>query len=265
MEQTTGEKQGTTDQELLRVLNWNTLYCFNHGKALEEGVEWINNQHSNVVALQELNGQTNESFKELAGRWGHDHTVLLKEDGFPVGLTSNMPIEVIETRVDGFQHGYLHCITYGIHFFVIHLWPDHNHESLIITQAAKELIDAGEKVIVLGDFNAESALDHEYLSAKPALKSKVDYRILTRFANLDLVDLTHKHDPKALVSDPSPIVIPRWHKDLESVRAIERRIDFILASKKMEEISKASTIFRSPDLDLISDHYPVIAIFEYTH
>ena len=65
-------------------------------------MEWIKNQHADVVALQELNGQTNESFKDLAEGWGHDHAVLLKEEGFPVGLTSKMPVEVIEKRVEGF-------------------------------------------------------------------------------------------------------------------------------------------------------------------
>lgn len=253
------------DQDLFKVLNWNVLLSFDHGKAIDNGVEWINKQHADVVALQELNGQTDESFRELALRWGHENAVLLKEEGYPVGLSSRMPIEIMEKKIEGFQHGYLHVQTCGIHFFVIHLWPANDHESIEICKAVKKHIDAGDHVIVLGDFNAESPLDHQYFLTKPKLKSIVDYRVLNRFANAGLVDLTNKHDKNALVSNPSPIVIPEWHENLESVISIERRIDFILASKNLAGKSKASTIIRNKDLDRISDHYPVIALFNYIY
>ncbi len=257
------ETELSKSKNLFTILNWNILYAFNHGRKTKEGIEWIKEQNANVVALQELNGQTNESFRELAVGWNHNYSVLLKESGFPVGISSDKPIEVINKKVEGFHHGYLHVKTYGIHFIVIHLWPGKENESNIISNAAKSLIDAGERVVVLGDFNAESSLDSVYLNTKPKLKGRINYSVLNYYLNAGLIDIVNKHDKNALVSDPSPIVVPKWHPDLELVKAIERRIDFIMASKNIVAKSKYATILRSNKLDKISDHYPIVAKFNY--
>ncbi|MDA7619379.1 hypothetical protein N8655_02105, partial [bacterium] len=105
------------ETETLKVVNWNVLYGFNHQKSVKQGANWIKKQAADVVALQELNGHNQARLEEVAAEWGHDHAAILKKEGFPVGLTSSQPVEVIERRVKGFHHGYLHCKTHGIHFF----------------------------------------------------------------------------------------------------------------------------------------------------
>ncbi len=248
-------------QDTLKILNWNVLYAFNHGKKVKEGAGWIKEQKPDVVVLQELNGQTHESFKKMAASWGHGFSALLKEDGFPIGITSDAPIVVIEKKVRGFHHGYLHITTHGIHLFAVHLWPDNEKESLVIPPMVKDLIARGERVVVLGDFNAESPLDDKYLKSKPKLNSKVSYTVMRRFLDAGLHDVVHKHDKNALITQPSPIVIPKWQPDMAAVEAMQRRIDFILVSKNLLDNSLTATILRSKALDEISDHYPVIAGF----
>jgi exodeoxyribonuclease-3 len=100
-------------QEELKVINWNVLYGFNHKKSIEPDAAWIRYQNPDVLGLQELNKYTLESLSKMALEWGRAHSVRLKQKGFPAGLTSKQPIEVIERRVEGFHHGYLHCKTCG--------------------------------------------------------------------------------------------------------------------------------------------------------
>ena len=242
----------------LKIINWNILYSFNHGKATQQGIGWIKKQSPDVLALQELNGNTAKTLKNMALKWGHNHSVILKENGFPVGLTSNQPIEVIEKRVKGFHHGYLHCKTQGIHFFVVHFWPSKPHEADIILKKAEALLRAGNSVIVLGDFNNRSLKD---IAFDEKAKQPNACQITKKFEAADFVDTTHKHDKNAQFSFGSPILIPRWAKTMDDVIAKRQRIDFIFADKQLAEFSVSGTIMHSPQLDMISDHYPVVTHF----
>ena len=247
------------DEKLLRVVNWNVLYSFNHGKATNQGIDWIRKQDCDVLALQELNGNTAESLKGKAKQWGHDYSVILKEHGFPVGLTSKQPIEVIEKRVKGFHHGYLHCKTYGAHFFVVHFWPSKPHEADVIIDKIKPLLDDGQKVIVLGDFNNRSRRDIPFDNKA---KNPDETRITDKFEAAGFVDITHKHDKGAKFSFGSPVLIPKWARTMDDVIAKRQRIDFIFADNKLSDCSVSGTIMHSDDLDMISDHYPVVAEFK---
>lgn len=245
----------------LKVLNWNVLYQFNHKTKISQGSNWIKSKRPNVVALQELNGLSSEGFQEMAIRWNHAYTSLLKEDGFAMGLTSDRPIEVIEKQVKGFHHGYLHVKSYGIHFFVVHLWPSAFHETEIISAKIKKQFDAGNEVILLGDFNAESPLDSGYLATKP--KVTPDFKVLTTYLNLGLIDAINQNNKKALITNPSPLVIPKWQPDLATVQGLQRRIDFILASPNLSKQSKKSSIFTTKKVEKISDHYPMSVNFKF--
>ena len=246
--------------ETFKIVNWNVLYGFNHKKSVKQGANWIKKQAADVVALQELNGHNQAGFKELSAEWGHDHAAILKKGGFPVGLTSNQPIEVIERRVKDFHHGYLHCKTHGIHFFVVHFWPGKYWEADWILDKTAPLIERGEKVIILGDFNGNSRKDEDFLIANATLRKR-DYTFVDKVEAKGFVDIVHKHDPEAKISQPSPITIPRWTKDLEELKLKRYRIDFVFADKSFAEQSRSGTISLAREIETISDHYPVIVEF----
>ena len=246
--------------ETFKIVNWNVLYGFNHKKSVKQGANWIKKQAADVVALQELNGHNQVGFKELAAEWRHDHAAILKKEGFPVGLTSNQPIEVIERRVKDFHHGYLHCKTHGIHFFVVHFWPGKYWEADWILDKTAPLIERGEKVIILGDFNGNSRKDEDFLIANATLRKR-DYTFVDKVEAKGFVDIVHKHDPEAKISQPSPITIPRWTKDLEELKLKRYRIDFVFADKSFAEQSHSGTISLAREIETISDHYPVIVEF----
>ena len=246
--------------ETFKIVNWNVLYGFNHKKSVKQGANWIKKQAADVVALQELNGHNQAGFKELAAEWGHDHAAILKKGGFPVGLTSNQPIEVIERRVKDFHHGYLHCKTHEIHFFVVHFWPGKYWEADWILDKTAPLIERGEKVIILGDFNGNSRKDEDFLIANATLRKR-DYTFVDKVEAKGFVDIVHKHDPEAKISQPSSITIPRWTKDLKELKLKRYRIDFVFADKSFAEQSHSGTISLAREIETISDHYPVIVEF----
>ena len=246
--------------ETLKIVNWNVLYGFNHKKSIKQGANWIEKQAADVVALQELNGLSQFEFKAVASEWGHDHAAILKKGGFPVGLTSSQAIEVIERRVKGFHHGYLHCKTHGIHFFVVHFWPRKYWEVDWILDKAAPLIEGGEKVIILGDFNGNSRKDEEFLIANATLRKR-DFTFVDKVEAKGFVDIVHKHDPKAKISQPSTITIPRWTKDMEELKLKRYRIDFVFANRTFAEQSHSGTISLAKEIETISDHYPVIVEF----
>ncbi len=252
---------GAAKGETLKIINWNVLYGFNHHKSIDEASQWLDGQRPGVVALQELNGISEQRLREYAKHWGHSHAVTHKESGFPVGLTSKAPIEVVERQFEGFHHGFLHCKTYGIHFFVVHFWPGKSNEVDEILNRVAPLLERQEKVILLGDFNGCSRKDEAFLIAS-ATRRERDYTFVDQVEAQGFVDLVHKHDPSAKISCPSPITIPRWSKDMEELKQKRYRIDFVFADRLLAEDSRSGTISLAREIDTISDHYPVIVELE---
>lgn len=247
--------------ETLKVMNWNVLYGFNHQQSIDEGAEWLKSQDPDVVALQELNGISEERLGELSKQWGHAYAVTHKSGGFPVGLTSNQPIQVLEREVEGFHHGYLHARTAEIHFFVVHFWPGKYHEADHIIQKALKEISKGNRVIILGDFNGCSRRDEAFLKVNATLREH-DYTFTDKLEKSGWVDIVAELDPDAKISCPSPITIPRWTKDLEELRKKQYRIDFIFTDKQLTSKAISAGILTLPVIDTLSDHYPVFTVFE---
>ncbi len=246
----------------IKILNWNVLYGFNHRQAVEEGSAWIEKQQPDVVALQELNGISESQLGEHSKTWQHPYAVTHKETGFPVGLTSKQPIEVIERIQKGGHHGYLHCKTYGIHFFVVHFWPGVFFEIDRVTHNAKALIEQNQRVMILGDFNGCSRKDEAYLKTHATLR-EIDYNFVDQIEEAGFIDLVYKHDPMAKISCPSPITIPKWTQNLDDLKKKQYRIDFIFADKFFAKQSQSGSIAMDQEIDTISDHYPVIVTIKH--
>lgn len=245
----------------LKLISWNVLYGFNHQRSVDESADWIRRQKPDVIAFQELNGISEGKLVQLSQRWGHEYAVTHKEAGFPVGLASREPIQVLERKVEGYHHGFLHAQTLGIHFFVVHFWPGKFREVDWILEKIEPLLEQGDEVVVLGDFNGCSRRDREFL-AQHATGREIDYTFVDRVEAKGFVDLVAKHDPEAKISCPSPITIPRWSKNWEELKTKRYRIDFIFADPELAKRSHSGTIKLSSELDALSDHYPVVVEFQ---
>ena len=266
-----------TKAEDLRVITYNIWNGADEEKH-KYLASWVKKQDPDVVALQELVGFSKEKLSTFGKSWNHPHALILKEDGYPVGLTAKKPISLVGRYRDGLWHGALHAKIGKIHYMVVHQCPgDYRvrlRESKILTKVIGKLITENQSVIVLGDFNAHTPADRELLDKQSALierrkeskfmnEGKWDYKTMSHYLDLKLVDLNLKHAPKKnieLGTFPSRAL---GHASTESDRQrFAERIDFILASPDLAKRSTKSMTHHDEILNKISDHYPISASFK---
>ena len=247
------------------LINWNTYHLFDHEKHLSPASAWLTEQAPSIVALQEVLHCDHAKLQQLASTWGHSYSVMHKESGYPVALTSSEPIEVMERRTKGFHHGYLHARTQGFEILVVHFWPGKVHEPEHIAAIAQELRDQGRPVLIVGDFNAPIRHDEDYLQEHGHLgtvtdgKRHFDYRITDSFLSRGFVDVTHQHAPDSHFTFGSPALIPRWRKDMRDVRSTRRRIDYVFTDAATAAKSQSATVITNDaTVGNWSDHYPVL-------
>lgn len=251
-----------------KVISWNVLYGFNHGSRIAEGQEWLRKQQPDVVALQELNGFDEKKLAATAEAWGHPYSLILKTDGFPVGLTSKTPIALQSRIRDGLWHGCLHARTAGRDFLVIHLCPHdqsvRKREMEILTPLVKSLLAEKRSLFALGDFNDKSPLDIEFTNAQQILLSnakptnlkdgKFSSEVVGGFMEAGLVD--------SAAPLPANFSVPtriKPHADSAVKQAhYLQRIDLVLTDRKTAEEVRTVHVSQDGVLNLISDHYPVI-------
>ena len=271
--------------ENFKVMSYNIWNGFDWGKDVdrqEKMISRIKSKNPDVIALQELCAYTEEKLSNDARQWGHNYSILLKTDGYSVGLTSSKPIKLIEKLREGLWHGMLHAETWGIDFFVVHLSPadrDFRYkETILISEKIKSI--KNENYMVLGDFNAHSPYDgdqdrlddsHLRRVRESDIKNEkhnnlmdvqFDYSVISYFLSLPLIDVTQRFVPaKERFSFPSAALIGTWQTK-ESVIENRGRIDYILVSRSMGMISTNASVFNGEDTSMLSDHFPVMAEFE---
>jgi len=268
-----------------KVMSYNIWNGFDWGKDVDRQkkmISWIKSKKPDVIAFQELCAYTEQKLSNDARQWGHNYSILLKTDGYSVGLTSSKPIELIEKVREGLWHGMLHAETWGIDFFVVHLSPadrDFRYkETMIISEKIKSI--KNDNYMVLGDFNAHSPYDGDQDMSDDSYRRKVresdvknekynnlmdeqfDYSVMSYFLSLPLIDVTQRFVPaKERFSFPTASLIGTWHTK-ESIIKNRGRIDYILVSRSMGLVSTNAYVFNGDDTSMLSDHFPVMAEFE---
>ena len=157
--------------EPTRILAYNVEIGFNNAAKLMETAEWIRSYDPEVILFQEIARQDSKGFAEMARLWGHSYAAVAKPfTDYSIGLTSRHPFEIIETRTADLHHGYVLAKIHGVYFMSIHTSPfdfkRRIHETAIYVRRIKPLLDAGEKLIMMGDFNNYSPLDKERFDAR---------------------------------------------------------------------------------------------------
>lgn len=272
------QKQGTI--KLLSYNIWNGYDFGKDEKRRAELVAWINTENPSIVGLQELVNYTPEKLMEDAKNWGHNHSILLKENGYSVGLTSEYPIELKEKIFDGMHHGALHCKTGGLDIFVIHFSPSSYKKRLeeanIILKKLDKVTEHNPNYIVMGDFNAHSPMDADLYKNNILLNrlrsfkknqgqqgnlayNELDYGVISRFLAYPLVDtcLKFTNGISERGSFPGRVlakVNSESEKDL--VKRLER-IDFIFVSPQLGQKLNHAVVFNKQPNWYLSDHYPV--------
>ena len=246
----------------LRVLTYNVFVGFkDDAKRHEQTVEWIAARQPDVVALQELNGYTEETLSKDARAWGHPHTKLcITQSGYHLGLTSRKPIENVHLIVKrGICHGMIHAQTFGIDFFVLHLAPQSDEvripETEIVLAEIRGIQSAPRPTILLGDFNSSSPLDADYFRQEN--KHHPKFNVMTRYLDSGYVDLVHKH--QGILTEKQASLPTALGKKSDGFW----RLDYILASGQLVKKCVCAKVLKGTKTHLLSDHYPVIAEFAW--
>lgn len=278
-----GAQEKTTEYERywkpgarkIRVISYNIFNGFDWGKdrdRQERFVDWMKGQHPEVVAMQELCGFTQESLSALAKRWGHPYAVIVKEDGYPVGITSKSPILLKNKVLKGCGHGLLHVEILGYDFLVTHLNPNccetRRKESAYIMGYIRE--HGLNRCLLLGDMNSHSPMDADYMETHATglkmqygvestnlLNGQFDYSVVACFLSLPLVDVCREFVPASRrVTFPTPVLMNVSQHPLVREKTGER-LDYILVSPEVAKQVVDAAVHHGEDTDYLSDHYPV--------
>lgn len=272
-----------TEKLPVKIMTYNIWNGFDWGKDTTRKVkfiEYIKDKAPNVLALQELCGYDEEQLKEDAKKWGHDYVQLLKTEGYPTGLTSDRPIELKERVLESFWHGMLHCKTYGIDFFVVHLSPADAQTRLREANQIKQKVQSleGNHYIVLGDFNAFSPMDATWMEKNDALRQRYikstnekysnlrmgefDYSVISTFLGIPCIDIClGRAGLKEGDTFPTKIFMDEAQRKAGTKAQNAQRIDFILADPTLAKLCFKAEILNVEGAHFLSDHYPIMAEF----
>ncbi len=270
------ERHWKPNVEKIQIISYNIFNGFDWRKDTERQerfIKWVINKDPEVLAMQELCGFTQESLSELAKEWGHMYAVIVKEGGYPVGLTSKKPIVVKNKIVENCGHGLLHVETYGFDFLVTHLNPSdaitrRNEARFIVNYIKEKRLD---NFLLMGDLNAHSPMDADFMTvnannllskyggkeSKNLIEGRFDYSTISTFLSYPLLDVCREFVlPEKRATFPTPILFNiSKHKTIRS--KVEERIDYIFVPVNILDKVVDAFIYNEGETEYLSDHYPI--------
>lgn len=265
-------------QANFRIISYNIWNGFEKDSARRARfINWVKQQDPDVLAMTELCGFTEKDLAELAASYGHPYVSIVKEEGYPVGVSSKQPIGVVTKQVEGFWHGLLHVRTYGLDVLVTHLSPFEWQFRLKEAQAVTAYIREHQldSCLLMGDFNAYSPFDADQVEKRTLLydtmrkwdagqkvyrnmrDDKFDYSVLSEFLSAGLWDVCRMYVPAGKrISFPAAFLYGWDHNDPRLQQKGER-LDYILVSPALAPACVNGYIYNGEENEGISDHYPV--------
>lgn len=261
--------QPAAAQSTFRVLSYNILEGMvkDTTKGKQQFVEWVKARNPDVVALQECNSFTQKTLEELALSYGHPYAVIVKENGYPTGLTSRYPIADIRKVNESMTHGFIMARVEQYNIVVLHLNPHkYPKRRAEIAQVLKniELQKDKSNWMIMGDFNSVSPLDKErhaksnYLAkaqanaaARPVLNNLVDgkaidYEVQQRMLGAGFKDAGHAYDAREKA------------RTGKSVINTDSRIDYIYLSGDLAKKMNSCLFIYDDFTATHSDHRPIL-------
>lgn len=254
--------------QTLKVLSYNILEGMktDTSKGKQLFVEWVKDKNPDVLALQECNGFTQLTLEALAATYGHNYAVIVKENGYPTGVTSRYPIVNIRKVNENMTHGFITASINGYNFCILHLNP-HKHlkRRSEIAQVLETLrLQHGDKNwLMMGDFNSLSPLDSHRVAQtnfverqrEVSLKNpnisnlangQVDYQVQQSILRAGYVDAGLTYD-KTVQKDTG-----------KSGILSNTRIDYIYLSKDLAKKLQYCKFIYDDFTAKYSDHKPII-------
>ena len=265
-------------KEKLRVISYNIWNGFEHDASRRANfINWIKGQQPDILAMTELVGFTEKDLGQLASEYGHKYYAIVKEEGYPVGITSNEPITVVKKQMEGFWHGMLHVKTHGLDMIVTHLsphdWKFRLKEAQMLTSYIQD--NQLDNCMVMGDFNAYSPFDADWVETHAQLienmqkwdaeqetyrnmrDGRFDYSVLSKFLSIGLTDICRLYVPADKRTTFPAAFLYGWQHGDTRLPGIGERLDYNLVSPSLVSRCLDARIHNGIETEGISDHYPV--------
>ena len=260
--------------ENIKILSYNIYIGMSLDKSEDKSdfIKWINTMSPDIVSLQEVNGFTQEKLEKTARKYGHPYAVLLKEEGYPVALTSKYPIVNVRKVIDNMHHGFIQAQILDFNIIVLHLSP-HKYwkrsEEIDLILSTIKSTDSNGKWIITGDFNTYSPLDslayqdgllkerikeleNKYKSHENLKNNNIDYSTIQKVLDSGFYDAFKLKNSAYTFTIPTLFL---EHADLKNQAT--KRIDYIFISKNLKKKLLNPTIIKDDFTNYKSDHYPV--------
>ena len=258
-----------------KFLNYNIYKGMSQDTTLrkEHFVKWMQQLSPDIVGMEEVNYFTQSTLDNMANKYGHPYSVLLKEQGYPVALTSRYPIVNVRRVTDNMHHGMIVAQILDYHIIVTHLsphrWEKRGHEIDLIMATIKATAPKG-KWIVMGDFNAYSPIDiqayadgllkdrtfkleQKYKSHKNLRNNELDFTVIQKVLDAGFIDALKVKHSSFVSSVPTKVL---EHKTLDVNPPF--RIDYMFVSNFLKKKILSCDILKDSFTDNYSDHYPVL-------
>lgn len=258
----------------ITLLSYNVLEGFkNNTTNKNRFIEWVKRYDPDIILFQEMNSFTGESLQSFAAQYGHGHTVLLKEQGYPTAISSKKEltdIQKIQITNDDIApqykvHGYIHAKTYGIDLFCIHLSSQSDElkirESKAIMEHINKLSDKS-KVLVAGDFNSYCMNDGKLLG-----EARWD---------ANLAEYKPSYYPPTIIYVPTNTMLEGGLIDVQTIgntyyrasHPVKRtfmtddylgvRLDYVFLSEQLSRQCDYAEILQNDYTYTASDHFPYL-------
>lgn len=244
----------------LKIISYNIKDGLdNNDSKKDDFVKWVMEKNPDILCYQELNGFSKKSLEEFASRFGHGYTQILKEKGYPVGVSSKFPITNVQRIFDQMVHGALSVKIKDLNVVVVHLSPTTLESRITEMNKLTEFEETldGDFTIFAGDFNSYSELD------KIAYGPDFEEDMLERISNVpvdftvtDMLKEKGYEEAHFLFSDVFKRTLPT-DKYREPGKP-GARYDYIFLSHSLKEFTVSTEIIHDENTHYLSDHYPVM-------
>lgn len=269
-------------ENTLKLISYNVYWGMKQDSTKNKSAfaEWIKTQNPDILALQEMNGFTQQKLQDFARSYGHPYAILLKEphpDGgfcFPVAITSKSPIVNVQRVVDNMIHGLIVAEIEGRNYLVTHFnpfWAVGRGYEMDILLANVNSKPADNKWLILGDLNSVSPLDKEEYDNGLLLNDirqdmkkrtynynlindELDYTVQQKLLDAGFIDTFKFFQPRFEASAPTKLFYDQSKYPL--------RYDYAFVSSNMKDDLVKCEIMKDKFTDEYSDHYPVLLIFK---
>tara|TARA_Y100000310_G_scaffold327596_1_gene394204 strand:- start:3638 stop:4396 length:759 start_codon:yes stop_codon:yes gene_type:complete len=252
----------------MKTIYLNVLEGCKNEERLDLILKFISDNNPDILALSELNGWENNKLQEFLAKTNFKHHIFHRsKTGFHLGLFSKEKIIKSETINENMWHGFIKAEFEEFEMVLTHSDPFTEEKRLNEIEEILKILNLNKKIILLGDLNSLSPKDEydeekllKILKEKNIKKfgqNKLKKDVQTKLLDAGLIDAVREF------SDEFEYTVPtEYNKDEFHFEKL--RLDYIYISKSLRPFLKNAKIIRNEETNQLSDHFPIMAEFDFT-